>query len=102
VLVRARVEGAHTVIGVEDTGPGIAEELLERIFEPFYRGPGNTTSGHGIGLATVKRIVLRCGGSVSVSSTLGKGSVFTVVLPRPAPSGPVPARAAWRLSRRSA
>jgi signal transduction histidine kinase len=101
VLVRARIEAAQTAISVEDTGPGISEELLERIFEPFYRGPGTTAAGHGIGLATVKRIVQRCGGSVSVSSTVGKGSVFTVVLPRPAPSGPsLSTRAAWRLSQR--
>jgi len=82
VWVRARCEGAHTVIEIEDTGPGIAAGDLQRIFEPFYRAQDATAKGHGIGLATVQRIVHRCGGHIDVASTLGKGSVFSIFLPR--------------------
>jgi signal transduction histidine kinase len=66
---------------VEDTGPGIPRDSLARIFEPFYRVPGNKAPGTGIGLATVRRIVEAYGGSVQVRSELGRGSTFRVRLP---------------------
>ncbi len=65
-------------ITVEDTGNGIPNEYLERIFEPsFTRTPGGT----GIGLALVKEIVENHGGRISVESKLGQGSRFRVQLP---------------------
>jgi signal transduction histidine kinase len=81
VHVRCRRAGATVSIEVADTGPGIAADALERVFEPFYRAPGTRATGHGIGLATVRRIVEAHGGTVEVRSTVGEGSVFRAVLP---------------------
>jgi signal transduction histidine kinase len=73
-------------IEVEDTGPGIPDELGETVFEAFVRGPDATEPGSGLGLATVKRLVLAHGGRISLRSRVGVGSVFAVELPRaPAP-----------------
>jgi PAS domain S-box-containing protein len=71
-------------ISVSDTGIGIPEEHLERIFEKFYRvetGTARKYGGTGLGLAIVKRIVEAHGGEVEVESEVGKGSTFTVTLP---------------------
>jgi signal transduction histidine kinase len=76
---------------VEDSGPGIPPESLGRIFDPYYRVPGNATPGTGIGLATVHRIVESHGGEIRVSSQLGAGTVFTVDLPA-ARTNPLPSR----------
>ncbi len=82
-------------IEVEDTGVGIAEEQRERIFQSFYQvdsGPTRAYGGAGLGLAIVKSYVEGHGGQVGVRSEMGRGSCFTVVLPREPPSsgqGPV-------------
>ena len=73
-------------IDVQDNGAGIAAEEQERIFEPFHIGK-QTKGGSGIGLAICRRIAERHGGRISVTSQAGKGSVFTIVLPRD--KGPV-------------
>ncbi|MGK3966550.1 AAA family ATPase [Sorangium sp. So ce118] len=68
---------------VEDTGPGIAPEHLERIFEPFEQVPtgGAPVEGTGLGLAITRRIVDRMGGTLRVESQPGEGSVFEVEVP---------------------
>jgi signal transduction histidine kinase len=73
--------GDYVVFAVEDTGVGIAPDVLPRIFEPFVttKAPG---LGTGLGLATVYGIVEQTGGTVQVSSTPGRGSRFAVYLPR--------------------
>ncbi|MBI9033906.1 MAG: PocR ligand-binding domain-containing protein [Bacteroidales bacterium] len=71
------------IITVEDTGIGIAESQLQRIFEAFEQQHGQNQSkygGTGLGLAITKKIVTLMGGSVTVSSQLGKGSTFEVIL----------------------
>jgi signal transduction histidine kinase len=71
-------------VSVSDRGAGIAREELKRIFSKFYRGANakkQGTKGTGIGLAIVKEIVEAHGGTVRVSSELGQGSEFTMVLP---------------------
>ncbi len=82
VLCRAEVEGDIVTIDVEDDGHGIASELLERVFEPFYttRAPGE---GTGLGLALVRRMLDEQGGSVRVMSPRqdGRGACFTIRLP---------------------
>ncbi len=83
VAVRPNEDGA--VIEVRDTGVGIDEAELPRIFERFYRGSRANEargSGSGLGLAIVRSIVDMHGGRVSVESRLGTGSTFTVTLPR--------------------
>lgn len=71
-------------ISVKDRGIGIASSELKRIFEPFYRSPSVCAAqihGTGLGLPLAKRIAEAMGGSVSVSSELGRGSIFTIHLP---------------------
>ncbi len=71
------------LIAVADTGVGIAEEHLARLFEPFQRGPHERSGieGSGIGLALTQALVLRMGGTLDVHSRPGEGSVFSVRLP---------------------
>jgi len=74
----------NVVAVVEDTGIGIPREHLPRVFERFYvadKGRSKKTGGTGLGLAIVKHIAMIHGGSVSVESTLGAGTRFTVTLP---------------------
>jgi signal transduction histidine kinase len=81
LTVTARpVDGGWCELVVGDTGPGIPRESLPRIFEPFYRVPGTTVEGTGIGLATVRRIVSAHEGTIAVESELGSGAVFRVRL----------------------
>ena len=82
----------HYRFTVADNGPGIEEDRQDRIFELFETGePGRDgRCGTGIGLATVKRLLERLGGDLSLDSAPGKGSRFTVALPKPS----APARAA--------
>lgn len=72
------------VLRVRDTGTGIPEDQLEKIFERFHRVPdsrGRTHEGTGIGLALVQELARLHGGAVSVDSQLGKGSTFCVSIP---------------------
>jgi signal transduction histidine kinase len=76
-------EPSRLILRVEDTGVGIAQEHLQKIFLPFYRIDGQQhQAGAGLGLAIVRHIVEGHGGQITVRSVLAKGSVFTVVLPR--------------------
>jgi two-component system phosphate regulon sensor histidine kinase PhoR len=77
-------DGERAVVKVKDNGMGIPSRDLPRIFERFYRvdkARSRATGGTGLGLAIVKHAVEQMGGSVSVESRLGQGSVFTVALP---------------------
>ena len=85
VRVRVKASGDLVTVKVEDTGPGIAEEHLPRIFERFYRvdrARSRESGGTGLGLALVKHVVERSGGTISVTSTLGAGTTFTIRFPR--------------------
>jgi NtrC-family two-component system sensor histidine kinase KinB len=82
VTVRTSQETDHLTFSVEDTGKGIDPEYLSRLFEPFYRVPGqDEKSGVGLGLAIVKEIIEAHGGEVSAESEIGKGSTFRFTLP---------------------
>ncbi len=77
----AEVNG-HVRVEVEDTGRGIAEGDLERIFDPFFSmHPDKGSGGTGLGLAISRKIVENHGGRIEVESTPGKGTKFAVVLP---------------------
>jgi two-component system phosphate regulon sensor histidine kinase PhoR len=85
VEVGARHENAHVRIDVKDTGVGIPQEDLPRIFERFYRvdkARSRELGGTGLGLSIVKHYVQALGGELQVESQLGIGSTFTVKLPR--------------------
>jgi two-component system, OmpR family, sensor histidine kinase KdpD len=91
VSVHARGTGRQVVVSVVDRGPGIERAELQRIFQPFYRGPraaGEPWTGSGLGLAIAKGFVEANGGTVSVQSLPGQGTSFVVSMPtseRPAP-----------------
>ncbi len=79
-------EGGNAVCRVADTGIGIAEEDRMHVFERFFkadRARDRALGGNGLGLAIVRAIVERHGGTVSVESQPGQGSTFTVTLPLP-------------------
>ncbi len=78
-------EGQEIVVRIADTGIGIPEGKLSRIFERFYRvdkARSKATGGTGLGLSIVRHVAQNHGGRVTVQSTPGRGSVFTVRLPR--------------------
>ncbi|SPD73205.1 conserved hypothetical protein [uncultured Desulfobacterium sp.] len=82
VTIGAYSESNHLVFFVEDTGSGIPAQYINRLFEPFYRVPGqDEKSGVGLGLAIVKEIIQSHGGEVSAESEIGKGSAFRFTLP---------------------
>jgi len=85
IEVRVLEEGSRVRIEVEDDGLGIPAEDLPRIFERFYRvdkARSRDLGGTGLGLSIVKHLVQAQGGEVSVRSELGRGTTFTVLLPR--------------------
>ena len=81
-------ESTHAVVQVCDRGPGVPAALQERIFEPFYRLPGASEreGGVGLGLALVKSITLRHGGTVTCSNRPDGGAIFEIRLPLQAPA----------------
>lgn len=81
IALRYRVLETRLAIEIEDSGPGIPPELGARIFEPFTRGDVPGTTGAGLGLATVKRLVTSHGGKIEVNSVVGVGSRFALELP---------------------
>ena len=108
ILVQGRVDGGDVVIACADTGIGIDDELLPRVFDHFSQGPQSierSQGGLGLGLAVVKTLVELHGGSVSAASGgPGRGSTLTVRLPllagaaaaRPAPQALTPIGATTR------
>ena len=84
VAIRATGAGGPVAIRVQDTGEGIPGTHLPRIFERFYRVDPHRSrekGGTGLGLSIVKHAVNRLGGDVSVESTIGVGSTFSITLP---------------------
>ena len=85
-LTRIRTDGqgvsrdstSHVRIRFADDGPGIAPEVLDRLFIPFYT---TKSDGTGLGLAICQRIVRSLGGTIDVTSRVGAGTVFTLTLP---------------------
>ncbi|MEH2289061.1 DICT sensory domain-containing protein [Nostoc sp.] len=83
VWVRARNQGDYVQLEFRDTGIGIAENEIPKIFDRFYRvrtAVIEDYGGAGLGLTIVQQLLLRCGGSISVRSKLSEGSSFTVQL----------------------
>ena len=84
-------ENQHVIARVRDTGVGIADEHLSRIFEPFWQvdpTQRNRDGGTGLGLSVVQRLVAMLSGTVHVTSAADAGSTFTVTLPRRLPQPP--------------
>jgi signal transduction histidine kinase len=87
LMVRTTAEGDRVRINIADTGHGIPEEVLPRIFEPYF---STKREGTGLGLCTVKRILEEHGAHVQVHSQVKKGTSFDIVLPvlTPTPDEP--------------
>ena len=84
VSLQLEADGGQARVVVSDRGPGVPTALRERIFEPFYRLPGarEREGGVGLGLALVKSIAERHGGSVRCEGRAGGGASFVITLPR--------------------
>ncbi len=83
----------HVALSVRDTGAGIPADHLERIFEPFIqvgRSLASAQEGTGLGLAISRDLARAMGGEIDVQSEVGRGSTFTLTLPRPSASGASP------------
>jgi signal transduction histidine kinase len=87
IELSARLEAGAVVLSIRDSGIGIPAEEIPRIFDPFYRGTNSRREqGFGLGLTTVKSIIEGHGWSISVSSEVDKGSVFTVRMSNAGPA----------------
>ncbi len=88
VWVRIETDDRHLYLSVKDTGIGIPPEMKSRVFERFFRvdkGRSRNIGGTGLGLSIVKHLATLYNGSVQLDSEPGKGSLFRVTLPAPAP-----------------
>lgn len=81
IEVQAQRQGERIVISVRDHGPGVEAEHLQKLGEPFYRAPGQTAQGHGLGLAIARRAAERHGGSLSLANHPEGGFIATLDLP---------------------
>jgi two-component system sensor histidine kinase HydH len=78
LTIRASKSEYTALISVEDTGIGIPEENLSKIFQPLFT---TKPKGQGLGLSVCKRLVEAHGGSITVKSEVGRGTTFTIEIP---------------------
>ena len=93
VVLRAEARAGQLRLQVRDTGIGIAEDVLPRLFQPFVQADSSTTrryGGTGLGLSIVRRLAAALGGTVHADATPGRGATFTVDLPFPTADRPAP------------
>ena len=81
IALTSHIMDGKIVVNIEDTGEGISDELMSRIFQPFFTTK-EVGKGTGLGLSISNRIVESHGGELNARSAPGKGAVFSVVLPR--------------------
>jgi signal transduction histidine kinase len=81
ILISLAAEGRFFRIRFADQGPGISEEHVKNLFQRFYRVPGQSSTGSGLGLFICKKIIDAHGGHISVESEVGKGTTFIIDLP---------------------
>ncbi|PAU54895.1 two-component sensor histidine kinase [Pseudomonas sp. PIC25] len=81
IELRAWREDGNVRLSVRDHGPGVAEEHLQQLGEPFFRAPGQTAPGHGLGLAIARRAAERHGGSLHLTNHPDGGFIATLEIP---------------------
>jgi two-component system sensor histidine kinase KdpD len=82
IVVSAVIQGPEVIVEVSDDGPGVPEDALDRVFEPFFRGSsGGAPRGTGLGLAVARGLVEAHGGHISVRNRPEGGAVFRFTLP---------------------
>nr|WP_238938311.1 HAMP domain-containing sensor histidine kinase [Pseudomonas weihenstephanensis] len=81
IELTAQREGEHITLSVRDHGPGVAEEHLAQLGEPFFRAPGQTAAGHGLGLAIARRAAERHGGRLTLANHPDGGFIAALELP---------------------
>jgi signal transduction histidine kinase len=79
--MRARVADRQVVFEVADGGPGIADDELAHIFEPYWSANRHARKGIGLGLYICKAIIEAHDGTISVESKLGRGTTFSIAIP---------------------
>jgi signal transduction histidine kinase len=82
IAIRGRANVHGCIYEIEDNGRGVAPADHERIFELFRRSGSQDQPGEGIGLAHVRALIYRLGGSITLDSELDRGSTFRISLPR--------------------
>jgi len=87
ITVRARVAERRVAFEVADGGPGIADDELPHIFEPYWSAQRHAKKGIGLGLYICKAIIEAHNGTISVDSNLGRGTTFSIEIPLLAPGG---------------
>lgn len=92
IRIESRGDGERVVVKIADNGPGIPSHVLPRIWDPFFTTK-DVGEGTGLGLSIVHELVERHGGSIEVETELGKGTTFTVTLPRTDSADVRPSRA---------
>ena len=80
LTVTTKLEQDHVLLSFTDTGIGMSEQTLSKIFEPYFT---TKSTGSGLGLTMVFKVVKEHNGEVNVSSHLGEGTTFTISLPVP-------------------
>lgn len=81
VGLRVRAVTGGIAFAVHDTGPGVPDRALPRLFRPFERGPAGAAVGTGLGLSIAGRLAAALGGRIEVDSAIGRGSTFVAILP---------------------
>jgi signal transduction histidine kinase len=81
IEIQARLDGHRISLSVRDHGPGVAEEYLAQLGEPFFRAPGQSAAGHGLGLAIARRAAERHGGGLHLANHAEGGFIATLDLP---------------------
>jgi two-component system phosphate regulon sensor histidine kinase PhoR len=84
ITVSGLIKGSNYVLSIQDTGIGIVQSDVDKIFKRFYRvdaARSRDSGGSGLGLSICKNVVMKHGGNITVESVISKGTTFTIIIP---------------------